>query len=154
MNNVPNSDSEQCTESKLGWVHQVHTLTQAARTAPRPCAQRRVAGLAWPCRRPGPAVSWPLLGRVAGIGDRVTGPLWVVSPLFRARPYARCAAHIAAPFAVSQRCCVLHRDTTQQPSCLRSRYNLLYHDTVPQPGPAHTRCRPCRGLPWPCRGRG
>ena len=64
MNNVPNSDSEQCTESKLGWVHQVHTLTQAARTAPRPCAQRRVAGLAWPCRRPGLAVSqaWP--GRV------------------------------------------------------------------------------------------
>ena len=26
MNSVPNSDSEQCTESRLGWVHRVHTL--------------------------------------------------------------------------------------------------------------------------------
>ena len=39
MNSVPNNDSKQCTESKLGWVHRVHTLNpscapQAVRKAP------------------------------------------------------------------------------------------------------------------------
>ena len=52
MNSVPNSDSEQCTESKLSRVHSAPNLGLACvRTAP--------------CRRPGLAVSqaWP--GRVA-----------------------------------------------------------------------------------------
>ena len=42
---VQNSDSEQCTESKLGWVHQVHTLAQAARTAPRPAVSQLCCGM-------------------------------------------------------------------------------------------------------------
>ena len=54
MNSCPNSDSKRCPESKLGHVHSVHTLgpgcTHATRTL------RRVAGLALPCRRLGPAV--------------------------------------------------------------------------------------------------
>ena len=53
MNIVPNSDSKQCPESKLGQVHSVHTLDYAAR------AQRFVAGLARLCRKPSPIVSWP-----------------------------------------------------------------------------------------------
>ena len=71
MNNVPNSDSEQCTESRLGQVHRVHTQRTLAarmvclgraRTAPcrgtqcavlqaqhRPCC-RRVAQCRVPAR--------------------------------------------------------------------------------------------------------
>ena len=71
MNSVPNNDSKQCTESKLGWVHRVHTLNpscapQAVRKAPcrgarwgrprltfdrrcRACA-RRCRACARPCR--------------------------------------------------------------------------------------------------------
>ena len=53
MNSVPNSDSEQCTKSKLGWVHQVHTLTQPVRTGRAHCSR-------WaPCRGVRCAVSWP-----------------------------------------------------------------------------------------------
>ena len=48
MNSVRDSDSEQCTESKLGWVHHVHTLTQAARPG-------RAHSACWaPCRGPLP----------------------------------------------------------------------------------------------------
>ena len=51
MNSVPNSDSEQCTESRLGQVHSVHTpMAQATRTLRAELAmswhtRRRVAGL-------------------------------------------------------------------------------------------------------------
>ena len=46
MNSVSNSDSEQCTESRLGRVHNVHTpMAQPARTL------ARVAGLVQSCRR-------------------------------------------------------------------------------------------------------
>ena len=41
---------KQCTESKIGWVHQVHTL-------PSPCAHCAMSQ-AWPCR-------------VAGLGGRI-----------------------------------------------------------------------------------
>ena len=65
MNSAPNSDSKQCLESKLSWVHKVHTqrtlvartlLLGRAHTTPRPSAQRRVASLpsvvSWPSSRP------------------------------------------------------------------------------------------------------
>ena len=78
VNSVPNSDSEQCIESKLSWVRQVHTLTQPTRTDRAHCAQAvhvavvsqpiadrvpayggscrrlgwRCRRLGWPCRKP------------------------------------------------------------------------------------------------------
>ena len=62
MNNVPNSDLEQCPELKLGWEHRVHTQwTQAAHTAPKQhaqclgralgCVVARTGVVSWPCRR-------------------------------------------------------------------------------------------------------
>ena len=66
MNSVPNSDSEQCTESKLGWVHRVHTQrTLAARTVGpghTHCAQtERIA----PRPRPHRVVLWRAVCRIA-----------------------------------------------------------------------------------------
>ena len=73
MNSDPNSDCKQCTESKLGWVHNAHTqgpgcahalprlrtrCAQAARTL-RPS---RAQAARWvPCRCALGAVSWPPL---------------------------------------------------------------------------------------------
>ena len=54
MNSCPNSDSKRCPESKLGHVHSVHTLGPSSTHATS--TLRRVAGLALPCRRLGPAV--------------------------------------------------------------------------------------------------
>ena len=62
----PKSDSEQYTESKLSWVHQVHTLTQAARPGRVPCAQ---AGRVAPCRDRAPAVSQLVAGRVVAVSQ-------------------------------------------------------------------------------------
>ena len=59
MNSDPNNDSKQCSESKLGRVHRVHTQrTQVARTLHTHCAQatrtpqvgRRVVAPLRPCR--------------------------------------------------------------------------------------------------------
>ena len=63
MNSGPNSDSEQCTESKLSWVHQVHTQKTLAARAQRPsCAHG--------------AVSWRALGCIVVVPGRVTPPSW------------------------------------------------------------------------------
>ena len=61
INSVLNSDSEQCTESKLSRVHQVHTLAQPARALLPgwPC-RCRVMGLC-------PAISWLVAGRVVAV---------------------------------------------------------------------------------------
>ena len=77
---VSNSDSEQCTGSRPSRVHSAPTLGLAcAHTAP---ALRRVAGLAWSCRRPDLVVSqaWPGL---------VTAHAWPCRAL--------CSAHRVAP---------------------------------------------------------
>ena len=51
MNSDPNSDSKQCTESKLGWVHSAHTQNpgraHTATAVPRSWALLR----AWPVSR-------------------------------------------------------------------------------------------------------
>ena len=50
MNSDSNSDSEQCTESKLGRVHRVHTLNPGCEhTAPRPRASRTLGAVSWLC---------------------------------------------------------------------------------------------------------
>ena len=60
MNSDLNSDSEQCTESKLGQVHKVHTLNPGyEHIAPMPRAQRRVAAHTGPCRGPCRNAHWP-----------------------------------------------------------------------------------------------
>ena len=51
MNSDPNSESEQYTELRLGWVHRVHTLNPGCpRTAPRPRARRNVVARVRLCR--------------------------------------------------------------------------------------------------------
>ena len=63
-----NSDSEQCTKSKLGWVHQMHTLAQPARTGHAHCAQAsHVAAVSWSCRGPVP-------GRIVACGRSCRKP--------------------------------------------------------------------------------
>ena len=48
MNSDPNSDCEQCTESKLGWVHSAHTQGPGCtHTTPRLCARRALGALSW-----------------------------------------------------------------------------------------------------------
>ena len=121
INSVQNNDSEQCTKSKMGWVHQVHTLTQAA----RPLRSGRAHSALWaPCRGVHWAVSWPPPRPYRG----------------RARPcrYAHesagmpCRNVVSLPSVTIQK---LYRDP-------RSYYML---PRVSQP-PA-----PYHGAPWPCR---
>ena len=102
MTNVSNSDSEQCTESKLSRVHSAPTLgPSCTRTAS--------------CRRPGLAVSQraPVVSHIVphAVSLRVT----------------RLPGSVTAP---ARPCRGLSRDTTQQPSLRLSRYNRLYHDTL------------------------
>ena len=47
--------------------------------------------------------------------------------------------------------CIVTQPPAARPSLLL-RYKTLYRDTHTQPSPTRARCRPCRGLPWPCRG--
>ena len=128
MTSVPNSDSEQYTESELGWVHQVHTLNPACAHEQR--ALCRIVAHMRPCRGPLPIVSQE-------------------SPTLLLRACARWCA-------VSQRCIValLHYLTTQLPplshdTMLCSRAGrvvacivaLLWLYRKPCCAPA----RPCRG---------
>ena len=64
MNSVQNSDSKQCTESRLGWVHRVHTLNLGCApiarwagrvVAHRGCIMAPLSAVSRLC----PAISWP-----------------------------------------------------------------------------------------------
>ena len=72
---------KQCTESKTGWVHQVHSLP-SLRAQVRP--GRTHCAVLWrvvaPCCSLSPAVSW--LGQA--VSQRVSGPLRRVAALLRA----------------------------------------------------------------------
>ena len=46
MNSYPNSDSKQCPESKLGWVHRMHTHGTLAASTLRP--GRVLGAVLWP----------------------------------------------------------------------------------------------------------
>ena len=60
MNSVSNSDSEQCTESKLSRVHQVHTQqTLATRTQCPGCTHSTVLQASSALSRARPTVTWP-----------------------------------------------------------------------------------------------
>ena len=105
MNIVQNSDSEQCTESKQGWVHQVHTPAQPARIGREPYAQ---AGRVAPCRG---RVAGPL-GRIVAMSQHAA----VVSPrVSRHSPTAK-----PLPSCHDTIICIVTRFANQT-SCL-SRY--------------------------------
>ena len=161
MNSVPNSDSEQCTESRLGQVHSVHPpMAQVARWAGRIVApvavswltRRRVIGVHQPCRSACPAVSravpravllrahvrccapcHSLLGRIAGLLGRVVAlPSRIVGP-------CRGLSHDTpnSQAALLSQYAHLYRNTIPSgQASLLSRYKTLYRDTHPQrPGP-------------------
>ena len=169
MNSVLNSYSKQCTESKLSQVHSAPTLGPAC--AHTTCALRRVAGLARPCRRLGPAVSqaWPgrvaahaqscrvhrrccapyrkLLGRIACLQCVCSAP----APCRRAlgvilQPWLRCIATQSHP--PQQRYKILYRGPplARPLAVLRPKRLPPSHDTnlyrdSPWPGHARTRYR-------------
>ena len=138
-----NSDKEQCTESKLGWVHQVHTLTQptctsraycsrpaVSRSCPGPVPCRIVAcgrscrRPGQPCRRPGQPCRRP--GHPCHRPGQPCRRLYRDTPSTKAmcaRRVTRCCACRSAPApccralsAVSQPLAALYRDTRSPPS--------------------------------------
>ena len=123
MNSDPNSYLEQCTESKLGQVHKVHTLNPGyARTAPRPLAQRRIAVHTGPCHGPGHSAHWPcpyrrlpcrstVLCSLLPCRDTKTAPPpppFMIQKLYRdieLMPRVSQRSYIVSQGAVSSACC-------------------------------------------------
>ena len=129
MNNVPNNDSEQCIELRLGWVRRVHTLNPS-------WAPGR------PCRGAPGAVSHASPGRIVAFLSAVSSAVpRAVSPRSCSRYCASCRnllGYVAWLPAVSWRMpghvAVLYRDTTSGKAFLLSRYKRLYRDTPHKPG--------------------
>ena len=111
MNSVQNSDSEQCTESKLGWVHQVHTLTQAVRTGRAHCTQAVRIARAGRCvmasiglyRAPPPPPPPPPPGRIVAEPDRVAARTRAQGPC-RCAQACRVASLCRAPRSRYKNC--------------------------------------------------
>ena len=101
MNSVPNSDSKQCLESKLGQVHSVHTLNPG-------CAHYAQAAHTAPCRRPGLVVSQACIGRI-------------VAPSRPCRKHVLPCRCTHAPAVVSYRCA--------HARAVASCHSSLGHDT-------------------------
>ena len=149
MNNVPNSDSQQCTESKLSRVYSAHTLTKPARTGHAHYAQAgRVMGLC-------PTASWLVAGRVAGLAGCVEGLASRVPSLAEravsSRPRKCRCAPCRSSGAISWRAATLYRSALPSyrdpKSPPQPRYKSLYRD----PAPSHTHCAPCRARALPYR---
>ena len=131
MNGDSNSDSEQCTESKLGRVHRVNTQgTQPAfnaHIAPRQCAQRHVMvhkapcrGRALPCR----SAHWPCF-----------------------RPCRACTLPCRHPLRSRYKKIVLrlnpcrwHSVMSCAHSAVSKRYRSLYRDPKGRPQPQYKIC--------------
>ena len=107
MNSVPNSDSEQCTESKLSRVHSAPILGPAyAHTAP--CRWPGcVAGLAWQCRKKTP-------GRVAA---HARAPCRRAPPRSAARRVALTAGRIMAVSPAMSQPVLRYNPAAKPPSC-------------------------------------
>ena len=145
MNSVPNSDSEQCTKSKLSRVHSAPILGPAyAHTAP--CRwPGRVAGLAWQCRSTRPAVSQRTPAH------RVAAP-----PRALLRAVSRSQQVVSWP--CPRPCRNLSCDTTQRPSRPPVTIRLFvsrHNPPAARPSRAHRSPlrvgRPCRRASRPCR---
>ena len=149
MNSAPNSDSEQYTESKLGWVHQVDTLAQHVRTgrahcalaghvaSPEPAVSQAPSAVSWSCRwadhivahqAPCPGLSRDTLNSQASAPCHDT-IVCIVTRL------ANQTAHLSR-----YKDCIVTQPPAASPS-LMSRYKTLYCDTLYQPGCARARCR-------------
>ena len=168
-----NSDSEQCTKSKLGCVHQVHTLNPAC--THRPCALRP----GWPCRGSVmslcPAVSWLVASRVAGLAGRpCRKPSRSCRSLYRDTPSTKAMhAPCRALPRVLLRLCAVSQGVERHIAA--PGYTISRHKVAPQPRYkvcivtrplarpyARVRCRkpraawpyrrPYRALILPCRG--
>ena len=135
INSDPNSDSEQCTESKLGWVQSAHTQgTLVARTL---CARWTL------CRGAQGVVSWPPSCRVANVSFRVVARTRALAHRVAALPchdtklYRKTEAMSCECWVVSRvllPCCSavsqpLARCVTTPGLALLSRYIHLYRDT-------------------------
>ena len=181
MKSDPNSDSEQCSESKLSRVYSAHTLTQPARTLIlgrghsmrwAPC-RGRVVVRRTPCRKPCPVVSWSCLCAHAAM----LSPLPVtIQKLYRdPSPYcapcrARCRAFRIALVPCRRALGVVSLPLLRHKGCPKPRYKPLYRD-LPWLGHGRARCRtphvqvglvlgrivavcwPYRRHARPCRGR-
>ena len=146
MNSVPNSDSEQCTKSKLSRMHNAPTLGPAC--AHIGSALHHVAGLARPCRRLGPTVSQRTPGHVAAHAQPC---LALFHEQCSRTPSRSAARRVAASLAVSRAqssvswpcsrpcrglsrsyrgCPSMHRSAISWPgSPAVSQYNALYRDS-------------------------
>ena len=160
MNSVLNNDSEQCPESKLGWVHQVDTLNPAYAHRPRALCPGR------PCRGPVPdhIVAY---GRSCHRPGRPCCRLgWLCRNLYRDIPSTKvmracrvvhCRMCRSTPAscrralrAVSQPLAALHRDTRSPPS--QPRYNY-YIATQLSAARTARRIVGHLAVSWPSSGR-
>ena len=122
MNSVSNSDSEQCTESKLSRVHSAPTLGPGCAQAAR--ALRRVMARARPYRDPLP-------------GHVVPVPECVVAVLLRTRACWR--AVLPPPCRDTK----LYRDAEAPAACIARHVavrTLLYRDPKSGPQPRYNFC--------------
>ena len=167
MNSVPNSDSEQCTESKLSRVHSAPTLGPGCAQAAR--ALRRVMARARPYRSPLPGHVVPVPECVVAVLLRTRACWRAVLPppcrdtkLYRdaEAPAARIARHVAAHVVVSRpkkwpptTIQFLYRDSPLARSCARAlphapRIGRLcrrsYHGHLLAVSQA------CSAVSWPC----
>ena len=136
MNSVPNSDSEQCTESRLGQVHNVHTpMAQAVHWAGRVLAHQT------PRRGLPPGVSWPSPGHILGMSQPAPAVLHVMPHAVSREGLHR----VVAPARPCRRECptVSRRARTY----CRAVSQLPCHDTnfISQHKPLPR--APCRALP-------
>ena len=158
MNNVLNSDSE-CPESKLGRVHQVHTLAQPVLTGRPHYAQAgRVAVVSWRarCRIAGPP---PAVSQACPVvSQRLHGHV-VACPATQPNSQTSSCHDIIAcivtrlanqtPFLSRYKDCIVTQPSAARPLSPVMIQNL-YRDTHPQPGRARALLDVSQAS-WPCR---
>ena len=138
MNSDPNSDLEQCTESKLGQVHNAHTHGPGCAQAP--CALLHVVARPGPYRAPLPSRVAPVPSRVVVVPCNITARTRALEHRVAAPCFALCRTQgcaVSQPFlpyrappapyrgacsVVSQRCarrvvaCLAIHPATRPPS--------------------------------------
>ena len=127
MNSVQNSDSDQCPESKLGWVHRMHTQGLGCALSRPCCGAPGVVLQASPDRN---------LAFLLAVSQRAPAVSQAVSRT-RAHCYASCRSLLdrvallpAVSWRIPGRVAALYRDTTSDQAFLLSRYKRHPH----QPG--------------------
>ena len=137
MNSDPNSDSEQCTESKLGRVHNAHTHGPGCAQTAR--ALQCVVARAGPYRGPLPCCVAPVPGRVAActrvLAHRVAVPCraqgWAV--LYPFRPYRDTPCSQVALLSRYKNCIVTQLGLNQDMRALPPCRDTKPHAARPEP---------------------